>query len=112
MFLKRENMTKLNNVTVQKEANIYFEGKVVSMSISLPNGLKKTLGIMQKGEYEFNTEQKEIMEIISGELEVLISNSSEWITMKSGDTFEVPKNSSFKIKIIEITNYCCDYIDE
>ena len=52
------------------------------------------------------------MEIISGELELLISNSSEWITMKSGDTFEVPKNSSFKIKIIEITNYGCDYIDE
>ena len=42
-------MTELNNVTVQKEANIYFEGKVVSMSISLPNGSKKTLGIMQKG---------------------------------------------------------------
>ena len=105
-------MSEFSNVNVQKEANIYFGGKVISTSISFQDGSKKTLGVMLKGEYEFNTEQKEIMEIISGELEVLISNSSEWITMKSGDTFEVPKNSSFKIKIIEITNYGCDYIDE
>ncbi|MDG2100853.1 MAG: pyrimidine/purine nucleoside phosphorylase [Dehalococcoidia bacterium] len=32
--------------------------------------------------------------------------------MKSGDSFEISKNSSFKLKIHEITNYCCDYIDE
>ena len=49
------------NVSVQKEANIYFEGKVISTSISFPNGSKKTLGVMLTGEYEFNTEQKEIM---------------------------------------------------
>ena len=58
-------MTEFNNVTVQKEANIYFQGKVVSTLISFPNGSKKTLGVMQIGEYEFNTEKKEIMEIMS-----------------------------------------------
>jgi len=104
-------MTEFNNVTVQKEANIYFEGKVISTSISFPNGSKKTLGVMLTGEYEFNTEQKEIMEIMSGKLEVLLPNKPEWINIKSGDSFEVPKNSSFKIKIHEITNYCCDYIE-
>jgi len=104
-------MTEFNNVTVQKEANIYFEGKVISTSISFPDGSKKTLGVMLTGEYEFNTEQKEIMEIMSGKLEVLLPNKQEWINIKSGDSFEVPKNSSFKIKIHEITNYCCDYIE-
>lgn len=104
-------MTEFNNVTVQKEANIYFEGKVISTSISFPDGSKKTLGVMLTGEYEFNTEQKEIMEIMSGKLEVLLPNKPEWINIKSGDSFEVPKNSSFKIKIHEITNYCCDYIE-
>ncbi len=105
-------MTEFNNVTVQKKANIYFEGKVISTSISFPNGSKKTLGVMLTGEYEFNTEQKEIMEIMSGKLEVLLPNKSEWINIKSGDSFEISKNSSFKLKIHEITNYCCDYIDE
>ena len=104
-------MTEFNNVTVQKEANIYFEGKVISTSISFPDGSKKTLGVMLTGEYEFDTEQKEIMEIMSGKLEVLLPNKQEWINIKSGDSFEVPKNSSFKIKIHEITNYCCDYIE-
>ncbi len=104
-------MTEFNNVTVQKEANIYFEGKVISTSISFPDGSKKTLGVMLTGEYEFNTQQKEIMEIMSGKLEVLLPNKPEWINIKSGDSFEVPKNSSFKIKIHEITNYCCDYIE-
>ena len=104
-------MTEFNNVTVQKKANIYFEGKVISTSISFPDGSKKTLGVMLTGEYEFNTEQKEIMEIMSGKLEVLLPNKPEWINIKSGDSFEVPKNSSFKIKIHEITNYCCDYIE-
>ena len=104
-------MTEFNNVTVQKDANIYFEGKVISTSISFPDGSKKTLGVMLTGEYEFNTEQKEIMEIMSGKLEVLLPNKSEWEKIKSGDSFEVPKNSSFKIKIHEITNYCCDYIE-
>ena len=58
------------------------------------------------------TEQKEIMEIMTGKLQVLLPNKSEWINIKSGEIFEVPKNSSFKLKIHELTNYCCEYIDE
>lgn len=84
---------------------------MISTSISFPDGSKKTLGVMQEGEYEFSTDQKEIMEIMTGKLEVLLPNNSEWINIKSGESFEVPKNSSFKLKIHEITNYCCDYID-
>ena len=105
-------MSEFSNVNVQKEANIYFDGKVISTSIAFLDGSKKTLGVMLKGEYEFNTEQKEIMEIMSGKLEVLLPNKSEWINIKSGEIFEVPKNSSFKLKIHELTNYCCEYIDE
>ena len=104
-------MTEFNNVNVQKEANIYFEGKVISILISFPNGSKKTLGVMLPGEYEFNTKEKEIMEIISGRLEVILSNTSKWINIKAGTSFEVPKNSSFILKIHEIVNYCCEYVN-
>tara|TARA_Y100000768_G_scaffold387036_1_gene377035 strand:- start:2249 stop:2566 length:318 start_codon:yes stop_codon:yes gene_type:complete len=105
-------MTEFNNVNVQKEANIYFDGKVISTSLYFSDGSKKTLGVMQKGEYEFSTDQKEIMEIISGKLEVLLPGNSHWTKIESGEIFEVPQNSSFKLKIHEITNYCCEYIDE
>ena len=53
------------NVTVHAKANIYFDGKVVSHSIVLEDGSKKTLGIIYPGSYHFNTEQAEKMEIIA-----------------------------------------------
>ena len=103
-------MAEFKNVTVQKEANIYYDGKVISTTITFLNGSRKTLGVMLPGEYQFNTEQKEIMEIISGKLEVMLPSKTKWENIKKGVSFEVSKNSSFKLKIHTITNYCCTYI--
>ena len=98
------------NVTVDKISNVYFEGKVTSRNITFDDGSIKTLGLMLKGEYEFNTLQKEIMEITSGELNVLLQDESEWKLYKDGSFFEVPSNSSFKVRVNYETNYCCSYI--
>tara|TARA_B110000483_G_scaffold157153_1_gene186551 strand:- start:1423 stop:1734 length:312 start_codon:yes stop_codon:yes gene_type:complete len=98
------------NVTVDKISNVYFEGKVTSRNITFDDGSIKTLGLMLKGEYEFNTLQKEIMEITSGELNVLLQDESEWKLYKDGSFFEVPSNSSFKVRVDYETNYCCSYI--
>ncbi len=65
---------------------------------------------MFPGEYEFGTEEKEIMEIISGDLEILLPGDDTWKSIKGGEQFEVPANSKFGIKIITITDYCCSYI--
>tara|TARA_B110000261_G_C13033519_1_gene337273 strand:- start:611 stop:943 length:333 start_codon:yes stop_codon:yes gene_type:complete len=99
------------NATVNKKANVYFNGNVTSRNIILSDGSIKTLGLMLIGEYEFNTSKKEIMDITTGELEVLIANTSEWILIKDNNSFEIPANSSFKVKVHMITNYCCSYID-
>ena len=56
-------MSEFANVTVVKAANIYFDGKVTSRTIKFGNGTTKTLGIMMTGDYEFNTSEKELMEI-------------------------------------------------
>ncbi len=105
-------MSEFNNITITKKANVYFNGKVTSRSIKLEDGSVKSLGIMLPGDYEFNTAKPEIMEIISGELEVLLPNASEWINVKGGESFEVIGDSKFNVKIKEITDYCCSYIDE
>ena len=55
-------MNDFKNVNVDKLANIYFEGKVISRNIFLMDGSKKTLGVMLVGEYEFSTESKEFMD--------------------------------------------------
>ena len=71
-------MSEFKNVTVLKKAGIFFEGKVASHAVFFPDGSKKSLGIMEPGEYEFNTGLKEIMEITAGELDVLLPDSNEW----------------------------------
>ena len=102
-------MSEFNNVTVVKKANVYFDGKVTSRTIFFPNKSKKTLGIMLPGEYEFGTEGKEIMEIISGDLEVLLSGSEKWQRFQGGEIFEVPAKSKFSLKVKSVTDYCCSY---
>lgn len=103
-------MSEFQNVTVVKEANIYFDGKVTSRVVNFPDGSKKTLGIMLPDDYEFGTAEKELMEITSGELEVLLPGKDEWLTVKGGESFEVPANSKFKMKVKIVTDYCCSYI--
>jgi uncharacterized protein YaiE (UPF0345 family) len=103
-------MSEFTNVTIVKEANIYFDGKVTSRSILFADGSKKTLGVMLPGEYEFNTDQKEIIEIIKGGLEVLLSGSDKWKRVEEGEQFEVPAQSKFELKVKRITDYCCSFV--
>lgn len=103
-------MSQFDNVSIVKEANVYFEGKVTSRTVLFPDGTKKTLGIMLPGEYEFGTAQEEIMEILGGKLDVLLPGENEWKTFTGGTSFRVPSNSSFKLNVQEVTDYCCSYI--
>jgi uncharacterized protein YaiE (UPF0345 family) len=73
--------------------------------------VKKTLGIMLPGEYEFGTSDKEIMEITQGNLEVKLPGSNDWHTFTSGESFEVPADSKFNLIVNETTDYCCSYIE-
>lgn len=103
-------MSQFENVTVLKAANVYFGGGVTSRTVLFGDGSKKTLGVMLPGEYEFNTGAPELMEILSGDLEVLLPGSDDWKKIVGGESFDVPGNSSFKLKIKEITDYCCSFI--
>jgi uncharacterized protein YaiE (UPF0345 family) len=103
-------MSTFENVAVVKAASIYFEGSVTSRSLTLADGSRKSLGVMLPGEYEFGTAEKEIMEIYSGELDVLLPEATEWRSVKGGESFEVPASSKFKVKVQSITDYCCSYI--
>ena len=103
-------MNNYKNVDVDKLANIYFEGKVISRNIFLKDGSKKTLGVMLPGEYEFNTESKELMEIVSGQLNLKLKDD-DWKLITNGMDFNIPSNSSFKVKVLELVNYTCSYFD-
>ena len=104
-------MSKFENVTVVKAANIYFDGNVTSRTVEFASGEKKTLGIMLPGEYKFSTGKKEIMEILAGTVEVQLPGSQAWQTITGGESFEVDADSSFGIRVISVTDYCCSYLD-
>jgi purine/pyrimidine-nucleoside phosphorylase len=103
-------MSEFNNVTIVKKANIYFGGQVASYSVLFADGSKKTLGVMQAGEYEFSTGAAEIMEILSGGLEWQIKGEHEWKKVVGGEAFSVPADAVFLMKVAAATDYCCSYI--
>ncbi|MEI6895820.1 MAG: pyrimidine/purine nucleoside phosphorylase [Colwellia sp.] len=103
-------MSDFKDVSINRAANVYFDGKVTSRTITFNDGSFKTLGIMQAGDYKFDTKEKELMEITVGECEILLAGTSEWQKIVGGQAFYVDANSSFEIKAKTIIDYCCTYI--
>ena len=103
-------MKQFKNVDVEIEGNSYFDGAVTSRTVRFPDGSRKTLGFMLPGEYEFGTEAAELMEITSGELDVKLPGSDSWVSIKGGESFNVPADSTFHVKVNTVTDYCCSYL--
>jgi uncharacterized protein YaiE (UPF0345 family) len=103
-------MSEFTNVTVVKKANIYFDGKVSSRTVIFADGSRKTLGVLLPGEYTFNTEAKELMEIQAGLMEVQVAGETAWRTVKGGESFEVPAKSSFTMRVQQVSDYICSFL--
>lgn len=103
-------MSEFSNVTVVKKANIYFGGQVISFTVLFADGSKKTLGVMQPGEYEFSTGAAENMEIMSGKLSWQMKGDSAWNEVVGGQSFDVPADSTFVMKVATVSDYCCSFI--
>ena len=90
------------------EVNEYFEGRVKSFDVNSGEG-KKTVGVMESGQYEFDTKKKETITIISGELSVFFAEYDEWEDFGKGASFDIPADSKFEVKVSEDTAYLCEY---
>ncbi len=90
------------------KVNEYFNGTVKSLGFTNSDG-KATVGVMAKGEYEFGTSTVEEMTLVSGKWSILLPGSTKWIAPGKGETFTVPKDSKFKLKIEEDSAYLCVY---
>lgn len=104
-------MSDFTNVTVTRQANIYFDGLVTSRTLTFPDCSRKTLGIMQPGEFEFGTGAAERMEILSGELDVQLPGEDQWRPIGGGESFEVPANAKFSVRVRALTDYCCSFLE-
>jgi uncharacterized protein YaiE (UPF0345 family) len=101
---------ELKNVTAVAKANVYFEGKVVSHTILLEGGQKKTLGLIYPGDFHFGTDAPERMDIIAGTCRVRLDGSAEWKDYGAGTFFRVPAKSGFDISVASgIAEYVCSF---
>jgi len=99
------------NVTALAQANVYFDGKVVSHSLRFSDGSKKTLGLIYPGTYHFSTQAAELMQITDGACEVTLDGRSESGAYAAGAEFSVPANSGFTIKVSDgICQYVCSFL--
>jgi uncharacterized protein YaiE (UPF0345 family) len=102
-------MSQLENVTVLKEANVYFDGGCVSHTVLLPDGTRKSLGVIFPGTLTFNTAAPEIMELVKGSCRVRLAGEDAWADYAAGQEFRVPGDSSFDIEVIETLHYVCHF---
>lgn len=88
--------------------NSYFDGKVKSLGFP-GRHLPSSVGVMSAGQYQFNTEAKETMSIVAGELEVKLPGDTGFQVFSEGQAFEVEANSRFDVKVGNHCAYLCQY---
>ena len=101
--------TQLDNVSIIKKSSIYFDGKCISHTILLPDGSKKTIGVIFVSSLTFTTGTPETMELVSGKCRVRLAGATEWTNYEGGQQFQVGANSHFDIETQETLDYVCHY---
>ena len=102
-------MSQFDNVSVVKNANIYFDGKCVSHTVLFPDGKRKTVGVIFPSLLTFNTGEPEVIEINDGKCQIRLDGEQEWKTYGAGESFSVAGNSKFDIKILDTLDYVCHF---
>ena len=101
--------TQFDNVSLTTKANVYFDGKCVSHSFTLLDGTKKSVGVVLASSLTFGTGAPETMECVGGGCEYKLAGSDTWVIQAEGDSFSVPGDSKFDIRVAEAYHYICHY---
>lgn len=102
-------MTDQISAAISTRANVYFDGKCVSHSLTLPDGTKKSVGVILPSRLTFNTGAPEVMELIDGACRVRLAGSADWVDYRGGLSFAVPGSSSFEIDVTQPLHYICHF---
>ena len=100
---------KFDGVAVTTQANVYFDGKCVSHSVQFADGTKKSVGVILPATLTFNTGAPEIMECVAGACEYKLAGSDTWVKSGAGESFSIPGNSKFDIRVAEAYHYICHF---
>lgn len=101
--------TQFHNVSVTKQANVYFDGKCISHNLVGADGARKSVGVVLPSQLTFNTGAPEVMEIITGHCRVKLAGEAAFTDYRAGQSFAVPGQSSFEIETVETLHYVCHF---
>ena len=100
---------QFEHVSIDKHANIYFDGSVITKTCRSPDRTHKTLRGIFPSQVKFATDVPEVIEIVSGKCRVRIGNAADWHGQEGGQRFQGPGQSSFEIEAIEPVHYVCHF---
>ncbi len=102
-------MTDQITASISTRANVYFDGKCVSHSLTLADGTKKSVGVILPSTLTFNTGTPEVMELVAGACRVKLAGSDSWTDYAGGQSFSVRGQSSFDIEVSDALHYICHF---
>jgi uncharacterized protein YaiE (UPF0345 family) len=100
---------RLDGVSIDTRANVYFDGRCVSHTIRLADGSRKSVGVILPAKLSFETAAPERMEIVAGRCRVQLAGSDAVREYAGGQSFDVPGQSRFEIEALEPVHYVCHF---
>jgi hypothetical protein len=100
---------RIENASVVKKANVFFDGRCVSHTVHTADGARKSVGVILPGTLSFETAAPEVMEIVAGRCRVEVAGAPAASDYGPGQQFSVPANSSFRIEALEPLHYVCHF---
>lgn len=99
---------QFEQVTVGKKANIFFDGKCVSHTVTLADGTRKSVGVILPSTLRFDLSTKEVMEVVDGTAFVSINGGVEQ-SYGPNTSWEVDAGGYFTIRAEEPVHYVCHF---
>lgn len=99
----------IKDISIKTKANVFFDGKCISHAITLADGTKKSVGVILGASLTFKTDAPEVMECVAGECSYKLAGSEQWQQSAPGESFQIPGNSSFDIKVDKEYHYICHF---
>jgi len=87
----------------------YFDGGVQSLGFQ-PEGPRATVGVIQPGEYHFDTAAPERMTVVAGTLDVRLREADGWTTHPTGSVFTIAGDSGFDVTATSPSAYLCEFL--
>jgi len=93
---------QFDQVTVNKKANVFFDGKCVSHTVTLPSGERKSVGVILPSTLRFDLTTKEVMAHVS------INGAAEQ-AFAAGQSWAVEAGGYFVIRAEQPVHYVCHF---